>query len=131
MCTFLLYMSIYLQIFRPSVSRSGYKRQKSFATYGCCHPCFITYFKNIILARFDHQKNYLNFVFNHLILKLSVFLYLYIYIKSNFEIEFLFHVNFHIIYIIHMYVIPVLLNNRIFNKKFLKAETFWITLIAL
>ncbi len=20
---------------------SGYKRQKSFATYGCCHPCFL------------------------------------------------------------------------------------------
>ena len=26
---------------RPSFCRSGYKRQKSFAIYGCCHPCFI------------------------------------------------------------------------------------------
>ncbi len=28
-----------LQIFCPSVCRLGYKRQKSFATYGGCHPC--------------------------------------------------------------------------------------------
>ncbi len=29
-----------LQIFCPSACRPGYKRQKTFATYGCCRPCF-------------------------------------------------------------------------------------------
>ncbi len=28
-----------LKIFCPSVCRSGYKKQKSFTTYGCYHPC--------------------------------------------------------------------------------------------
>ena len=33
----LVYEHLFYKYF---VSRSGYKRQKSFATYGCCHPCF-------------------------------------------------------------------------------------------
>ncbi len=56
-----------LHIFCPSVCRSGYKRQKSFATYGCCHPCLIMkaiFIKNLInmipnnkkLRYFDGQK---------------------------------------------------------------------------
>ncbi len=41
-----------LQIFCPSVCRSGYKRHKSFAIYGCCHPCFYT-----VLFSFSNLKD--------------------------------------------------------------------------
>ncbi len=37
-----------LQIFCPLVCWSVYKRQKSFATYGICHPCFL--YKNIFCS---------------------------------------------------------------------------------
>ncbi len=47
------------QILYPSVCRSGYKRQKSFATYGFCHPCFSYYSEGVLLAlvRVEHLLN--------------------------------------------------------------------------
>ncbi len=43
----LVYEHLFYKYF---VRRSGYKRQKSFATYGCCHPCFSSlYFKHFLL----------------------------------------------------------------------------------
>ncbi len=41
MCTFLLYMSNEHLFYKYFVCQSSYKRQKSFATYGCCHLRYI------------------------------------------------------------------------------------------
>ncbi len=40
-----------LQIFCPSVCRSGYKRQMIFATYGCCHSCLFPCIASYIYIR--------------------------------------------------------------------------------
>ncbi len=53
-----------LQILCPSFCRSGYKRQKSFATYGCRHPCFLFYLEYIakILGEYGWRESLFDLV---------------------------------------------------------------------